>query len=47
MFPDKVHRLVIDGVYNSHDYRAGLWGTNIADIDHIVAGLFSFRCVAV
>ncbi|QIW97717.1 hypothetical protein AMS68_003235 [Peltaster fructicola] len=33
MFPDRISRLVVDGVVNSHDYMAGGWTTNLQDTD--------------
>ena len=42
MYPDKVKRMIIDGVYNSNNYRAGLWDSNLADIDDNIDMLFSY-----
>ncbi|KZT09845.1 alpha/beta-hydrolase [Laetiporus sulphureus 93-53] len=33
MYPDKVGRVVIDGVFDAYNYRATLWNSNLADTD--------------
>ena len=43
MYPDSVGRVVIDGVYDSHNYRDGLWNSNLADVDAVVSS-FSDYC---
>ncbi|KIP03936.1 hypothetical protein PHLGIDRAFT_110275 [Phlebiopsis gigantea 11061_1 CR5-6] len=43
MYPDSVGRVVIDGVYDSHNYRDGLWNSNLADTDAVV-GSFADYC---
>lgn len=42
MYPDKVGRVVIDGVYDANDYRSGLWFSNLRDIDDVIASFFDF-----
>lgn len=42
MYPDKVKRLIVDGVYDAENYKAALWNTNIVDVDHVVDALFDF-----
>ena len=42
MYPDKIRRLVIDGVYDAENYRAALWNTNIVDVDRVIDALFDF-----
>ncbi|OBZ70732.1 hypothetical protein A0H81_09435 [Grifola frondosa] len=42
MYPEKVGRVVIDGVYDSHNYRAALWNTNLADVDDVLESFFTF-----
>ena len=42
MYPERVGRVVIDGVYDAHDYRAGSWQTNLADTEEVVSSLFDF-----
>ena len=32
MYPDKVGRLAIDGVYDGYNYRAGLWSSKYPPI---------------
>ena len=33
MFPDRIHRAVLDGVADARDYMAGGWSTNLVDTD--------------
>ena len=33
MYPDKVKRVVVDGVYDAENYRATLWNTNLVDAE--------------
>ncbi|KAG7091870.1 hypothetical protein E1B28_008271 [Marasmius oreades] len=41
MFPNKVHRLVIDGVVDvSDDYYTTKWTTNLRDTDHVLQWFF-------
>ena len=42
MYPDKVGRVVIDGVYDSHNYRDGLWDSNLRDSDEVINSLFTY-----
>ncbi|KAK5175454.1 uncharacterized protein LTR77_000593 [Saxophila tyrrhenica] len=37
MYPDRIHRAVLDGVADSHDYMAAGWTTNLRDTDMLVA----------
>ncbi|KAK4540432.1 hypothetical protein LTR36_009178 [Oleoguttula mirabilis] len=42
MFPERVHRAVLDGVADSHDYMAGGWTTNLQDTDMTFAKLAEY-----
>ncbi|KAH9859128.1 alpha/beta-hydrolase [Lenzites betulinus] len=42
IYPDKIGRVIIDGVYDAHNYRAALWSTNLADMDAIIGSFFHF-----
>ncbi|KII90370.1 hypothetical protein PLICRDRAFT_696949 [Plicaturopsis crispa FD-325 SS-3] len=42
MYPDKVGRLIIDGVYDAYDYRATNWATNLVDTDAVIASFYDF-----
>ena len=42
MYPDNVGRVVIDGVYDSHNYRAALWNSNLLDIDTVMDSIFTY-----
>ncbi|KAI0692738.1 alpha/beta-hydrolase [Cerioporus squamosus] len=42
IYPDKVKRLIVDGVYDAENYKAALWNTNIVDVDRAVDALFDF-----
>lgn len=42
MYPDKVGRLIIDGVYDAYNYRATLWNTNLVDTDAVWASFHNF-----
>ncbi|EPT00976.1 hypothetical protein FOMPIDRAFT_1121428 [Fomitopsis schrenkii] len=42
MYPDKVGRVVIDGVFDSHNYRNASWNTNLIDTDAVWASLPTF-----
>ena len=42
MYPDKVGRVVIDGVYNGLDYRAMRWGTNLDSTEDVLGSFFRF-----
>ncbi|KAK3068675.1 hypothetical protein LTR53_013562 [Teratosphaeriaceae sp. CCFEE 6253] len=39
MYPNRIHRAVLDGVADSHDYMAGGWSTNLRDTDLILVKL--------
>ncbi|CAA7262051.1 unnamed protein product [Cyclocybe aegerita] len=41
MFPDKIARLVIDGVVDSEDYYATLWTQNLVDADKTMEHFFT------
>jgi len=43
MYPDKVGRVVIDGVYDAYSYRTARWDTNLVDTDAVV-GAFYIYC---
>jgi pimeloyl-ACP methyl ester carboxylesterase len=40
MYPDKVGRVIIDGVFDATNYRASLWSTNLVDTDAIYDSIF-------
>ncbi|KAF2158433.1 hypothetical protein M409DRAFT_71646 [Zasmidium cellare ATCC 36951] len=40
MFPDKVHRLVIDGVMDASDYQSALWYNNLEDAEKVLHQFF-------
>ena len=42
MYPDKVKRVVVDGVYDAENYRATLWNTNLVDADAAYQSLFDY-----
>ena len=42
MFPDRIKRVVLDGVADSHDYMAGGWSTNLRDTDLLFAKLAEY-----
>jgi hypothetical protein len=42
MYPSKVSRLVIDGVADANDYRAGEWYSNLNDTDAVLLSFFEF-----
>ncbi|KAH9483248.1 Carboxylesterase A [Psilocybe cubensis] len=41
MFPDRIERLLIDGVVDSEDYYATLWSKNLLDTDKAVDTFFT------
>ena len=45
MYPDRVGRLVLDGVANASDYTATSWASGLRDTDAIVAN-FTAECAA-
>ncbi|KAH9840062.1 alpha/beta-hydrolase [Rhodofomes roseus] len=42
MYPDKVERVVIDGVFDAHNYRNTSWNSNLLDTDAVWASLYTF-----
>jgi pimeloyl-ACP methyl ester carboxylesterase len=42
MYPSKVGRLVIDGVLDANDYRAGEWYLSLEDTDAVLLSFFEF-----
>ncbi|KAH9859135.1 alpha/beta-hydrolase [Lenzites betulinus] len=42
IYPDKVGRVIIDGVYDAHNYRAALWNTNLLDMEAVIDSFFHF-----
>ena len=42
MYPDKVGRLMVDGVHDGISYRATLWNSNLDSTDAIIASFYSF-----
>ncbi|KAF2172230.1 hypothetical protein M409DRAFT_62985 [Zasmidium cellare ATCC 36951] len=46
MFPDKIHRLVVDGVVDAYDYRQTLWFDNLVDTERDM-GLLYYHCARV
>ena len=42
MHPDKIKRLIIDGVYEAEDYRRARWATNIVDVERVVDAFFRY-----
>lgn len=42
MYPDKVGRMIIDGVYDGYNYRASLWNSNLLDNKAIIDSIFTF-----
>ncbi|KZP13352.1 alpha/beta-hydrolase [Athelia psychrophila] len=42
MYPDRVGRVVIDGVYDANDYRAMRWATNLESTEDVLASFFDF-----
>lgn len=41
MFPDRIHRLMLDGVVDAEDYTAGLWYDNLVDTERSVDTFYS------
>lgn len=46
MFPDRVERLVLDGVVDLDDYYAGGWRTNLQDADRVIAAFYAYCAAA-
>ncbi|THY63372.1 hypothetical protein D6C98_01206 [Aureobasidium pullulans] len=42
MFPDRIDRMVLDGVCNAHDYFFGSWFSNLSDADLILERFFLY-----
>ncbi|KAL1303080.1 hypothetical protein AAFC00_006524 [Neodothiora populina] len=42
MFPDRIDRMVLDGVVDSHDYYFGSWLSNLKDSDKILDRFFQY-----
>ncbi|CAI6337988.1 unnamed protein product [Periconia digitata] len=42
LFPQRVGRMILDGVVDSEDYYAGKWETNLADGDAAVESFFTY-----
>ncbi|RPD69990.1 hypothetical protein L226DRAFT_616404 [Lentinus tigrinus ALCF2SS1-7] len=42
MYSEKVSRVIIDGVFDSHNYRAELWNSNLFDFEKVVESLFTY-----
>ncbi|KAI1785891.1 alpha/beta-hydrolase [Ganoderma leucocontextum] len=42
MYPDKVGRVIIDGVYDAENYRSALWNSNLLDNEAVIDSLFTY-----
>ncbi|PIL33846.1 hypothetical protein GSI_03552 [Ganoderma sinense ZZ0214-1] len=42
MYPDKIERMVLDGVYDGNNYRASLWNSNVINNEAVIDSLFTF-----
>ncbi|KAA8911418.1 Alpha/Beta hydrolase protein [Sphaerosporella brunnea] len=42
MYPDRVERLVLDGVVDMDDYYIGGWRTNLQDADGVIESFFTY-----
>ena len=42
MFPDKVGRFIIDGVFDANTYRDTLWPSYLVDMEEVINSLFQF-----
>ncbi|RPD73811.1 alpha/beta-hydrolase [Lentinus tigrinus ALCF2SS1-7] len=42
MYPEKVGRVIIDGVYDGDNYRGALWSSNLADMEAVMDSLFTY-----
>ncbi|KAI0630076.1 alpha/beta-hydrolase [Trametes polyzona] len=42
IYPKNVGRVIIDGVYDSHNYRGALWNSNLVDADAVIDSFFHF-----
>jgi len=41
MFPDRIHRFMLDGVVDAEDYTAGLWYNNLVDTEKTVEAFYT------
>ena len=41
MHPEKIKRVIIDGIHDAYNYRASLWNTNLVEVDRAVDTLFT------
>ncbi|KAL5520071.1 hypothetical protein ACEPAG_1731 [Sanghuangporus baumii] len=46
MFPDKIGRIVLDGVLDMEDYYNGTWAKNLQDADAVLADIYQACVVA-
>lgn len=46
MFPDRINRLIVDGVVDAYDYRETLWLDNLVDTERSL-DLFHYHCARV
>ena len=42
MYPDKIGRFVIDGVFDAENYRLSLWSSNLIDNQEVIESLFTY-----
>ncbi|KAF8533063.1 TAP-like protein-domain-containing protein [Trichophaea hybrida] len=42
MFPDRVERMVLDGVVDLDDYYSGGWLRNLQDSDHVIESFYTY-----
>ncbi|KAM5533228.1 hypothetical protein V8D89_013093 [Ganoderma adspersum] len=42
MYPDKVGRMIIDGVLDGYEYRNALWNNSLTDNEAVIDSLFTF-----
>ncbi|PIL33855.1 hypothetical protein GSI_03561 [Ganoderma sinense ZZ0214-1] len=42
MYPDKVGRVIIDGVFDADNYRTSLWNSNLVDNEAVIDSLFTY-----
>ncbi|KAH9922875.1 uncharacterized protein BXZ73DRAFT_104100 [Epithele typhae] len=42
MYPDKVGRVIIDGVFDAESYRSEHWSTNLLDMEAVMDSLFDY-----
>lgn len=46
MFPERIHRLIVDGVVDAYDYKKSLWGDNLVDTEKDLE-LFYYHCARI